>query len=359
MTEERLRYGSDLPTIGSARPPGEGAVARVRDVLLVRGDPTAEQGDHDSLVLLPRWVGSPGRGNWSEPEPVDLGSGVRLEKLEYDEAELVLTACSPRGHFFVPVRQFGQMYTFVVDVDQASLDEQRWAWDTDQRLSEALAMSRLVLDNGYSFEYAARIFDYSDGEQQIMPASIGSRRLSYRLRPVQRDWLTRDETCQLRELLGVYRGVKGDLPERVRHALWLAEYMVSVRWLDVIAPLLVVAFESLVNTGKQLVSRQFEERVPALTAAAGAPLSKSLCSSMYDARSRWLHGERVSLYRRASREGEPWEGPTDDEQRAALERVAKTQAALRAVIRTCINDSEFRASFRDSAAIRARWPVLI
>ena len=39
-------------------------------------------------------------------------------------------------------------------------------------ISDALAMSRLILDNGYSTEYAARIFDYSDGEQQVMPPPI-------------------------------------------------------------------------------------------------------------------------------------------------------------------------------------------
>jgi hypothetical protein len=33
-------------------------------------------------------------------------------------------------------------------------------------------MSRLILDNGYSTEYAARIFDYDNGEQQVR--SIGS-----------------------------------------------------------------------------------------------------------------------------------------------------------------------------------------
>ncbi len=56
-------------------------------------------------------------------------------------------------------------------------------------------MSRLVLDNGYSTEYAVRVFDHANGEQQIFPARvIGS---SYRVRKT-RDWMTDDtfKTCK-------------------------------------------------------------------------------------------------------------------------------------------------------------------
>lgn len=149
------------------------------------------------------------------------------------------------------------------------------------------------------------------------------------------------------------------MPERVAHALWLAEYLVSARWLDVIAPLLVVAFEALVNTSKELVTRQFRERVPAMTDQAGLRLSAALCDRMYDTRSRWVHGARVPLYRRPERKGEPGQGPTDDEQRAAVERVAKTQDALRAVLRKAITDREFRAIFASDDTIRKRWPVAV
>ena len=134
-------------------------------------------------------------------------------------------------------------------------------------------------------------------------------------------------------------------------------FVVGVRWLEAIGPLIVVAFEALINTSRQLVTRQFEERVPAMTAEVGAPLSASLCRQIYIARSRWVHGARVPLYRRSQREGENWEGPTDDEQRAAVERVAKSQHALRAVLRRCIEDAEFAAIFADDDSIRGRWPV--
>lgn len=355
--EYELRYSAEISRPGAARPPGGADIVRVRDVLVLTGTPGAdlEGVDHSELATFPSWDLVKGR---TDPPPIGLGRGLVLASLDQDEAELVLTACSPRGHYFVPIRQFGQMYSFVRETDPAELDDGRWTWDPDRVIRDALAMSRLVLDNGYSTEYAARIFDYANGEQQIMPTPVPTQ-YAYRVRPTARDWLTVSEADELRDLLTEYWALGDDLPERVAHALWLAEYLVSARWLDVIAPLLVVAFEALVNTSKDLVTRQFRERVPAMTEQAGSGLSTTLCDRMYDARSRWVHGARVPLYRRPERKGESWEGPTDSEQRAAVERVAKTQDALRAMLRKAITDPEFRAIFASDDSIRELWPVAV
>jgi hypothetical protein len=351
--EERARFSADLGRSAlAAGPPGYGEIERVRDVLVIAGNPEVDnQSDTEDLIMLPKWEGHPATGKWGERAPIELGRGLRIEHLNHDEAELVMNACSPRGHYFVPVRQFGQMYSLVVDIDLEEIEERRWVWNTNSLISDALTISRLVLDNGYSYEYAARVFDHADAEQHIMPASVLQH--AYRLRKT-REWLTEEEAQQLRELLAKFWAVKDELPERVDHALWLAEYVVSVRWLDVMAPLLVVAFEALVNTSKALVTRQFTERVCALTEEVGAPLSASHCERMYDSRSRFVHGRRVSLY-----EGKGQAGPTGDEQKAALERIAKTQDALRAVLRRCIEDAEFRGIFAHDESIRERWPVAV
>src|SRR5437763_1348259 len=50
-------------------------------------------------------------------DSVELADGLSLERLADDEEELVLNACTPRGHFFIPVRQFGQRYSLVLAVD--------------------------------------------------------------------------------------------------------------------------------------------------------------------------------------------------------------------------------------------------
>ena len=351
--EDQLRYSADLPTGGVAVPPGNAEVVRVRDVLVVPGS-GVDQGDRADLALLPRW--DPDRGQWIA-QPIDLGRGLSLAKLDGDEAKRVLNACSPRGHYFVPVKQFGEMYSLVLEVDPADLERRRWTWDTEGVIADALAMSRLVLDNDYSTEYAARIFDHANGEQQVMPARVPQPG-AWRVRQTP-DWLTDAEAGEFRHLLSEFWAVKDALPERVDHALWLAEYMVSVHWLDVIAPLLVVAFEAMVNTSRDLVRRQFLERVPAVTEAVGAPLSPALSEWMYGTRSRWVHGRRVSLYRPPRSETESWEGPTDAEQREAVGRIAEAEDALRAVLRRCIEDSEFRAIFADDETIKERWPVTV
>jgi hypothetical protein len=52
-----------------------------------------------------------------------------LTELGHDEAELVMNACTPRGHYFFAVRQFGSLYAFVLDVDQAVYEEHDFTWD--------------------------------------------------------------------------------------------------------------------------------------------------------------------------------------------------------------------------------------
>jgi hypothetical protein len=240
--EELLRYSADLPIAGSSAPPGNAPIVRVRDVAVLTGDPTIDQGDHGELALLPQRRGY----ELVDPEPIDLGRGLTLAQLDHDEAERVLNACSPRGHFFVPVKQYGQMYSLVREVDLTELEPRRWGWDPGGLINDALAMSRLILDNGYSTDYAARIFDHANGEQQVMPPTWVSRPI-WRVRR-SRDWFTSQEAIEFRDLLGTYWEVRDALPERVAHAQRQAEDLASVSWLHAIGPLLVIAFESLIGT---------------------------------------------------------------------------------------------------------------
>lgn len=51
------------------------------------------------------------------------------------------------------------------------------------------------------------------------------------------------------------------------------------------------------------------------------------------------------------------EGLVDDDERRFLAHVALVQDVLRAAVRRCIQDPEFRSIFDADRAIRARWPV--
>ena len=104
------------------------------------------------------------------------------------------------GHFFIPVRQFGQRYSFVCEVDPAIYDDHPFSWDDDHSVFYAMVSSRLVRDNGYSLEYAARIVDYEDGEKQVIPVRTSISTMTYRLRN-DRDWMTADQGEELRQLI--------------------------------------------------------------------------------------------------------------------------------------------------------------
>ena len=79
-----------------------------------------------------------------------------------------------------------------------------------------------------------------------------------------------------------------------------------------------------------------------------------------DARSDWVHGARVLLSAtgdETEQDDAKAEGPADDEQARTIADIARLQDVLRAGIRRCIENGDFRAICADDDAIRARWPV--
>lgn len=145
----------------------EAPITGVRDVLICANDPSYDlpEGEYlrhppiGSLCLL--------REEGSSP-PVDLGRGVRIDRLSPEEEELVMNACTPRGHYFSPIRQFGQTYSMIRDVNLAEHEEHPFRWDHEGVIWDALSLSRLVRDNGHSTQYAARIIDHEDGMQTVV-----------------------------------------------------------------------------------------------------------------------------------------------------------------------------------------------
>jgi hypothetical protein len=259
-------------------------------------------------------------------------------------------ACTPRGHYFVPVRPFGQVYAFVRDLDPESEETRAFRWDDEEgTLYDALSLSRLVRDNGYSTQYAARITDYEDGEQRVMYRPGSESDFVYRLRQ-DREWLDREEGAELRDLLAARWAA--DIPPRVRRAMWRMEWATWLRWADLMVPVLVSGLECLVKTEMHPATRQFVVRVPMLAEAVGVEgVDRDLCRRLYSARSDWVHGSPVALFSR--QDG----GPETDEQREVLAEVARLQDTLRAAVRLCIEDEACREVFADDDAIRSRWRV--
>lgn len=331
---------------------------RVRDVLICPTTETDDISTEEFMEHLPIAM-FPGYGIKDEAtKPVELGRGVVIDRLSDSDAELVMNACTPRGHNFAPIRQFGQRYSFVRDIDLGDWEQQRSRWDPEDVLSDALTMSRLIRDNGYSTRFAARITDFEGGEQTVV-YTLGGGKSAYRLRR-DRDWLDPSEGIELRNLLSALWATADSRPDRVRRAMFRAEYASWMAWADVALPVIVGGLESLLKTDRHPSTGQFIARVPAVAGELGFDgISTELCERMYDARSEWVHGTHVRLFAtgQEAQEAAEAEGPDDDAQWRAVTDIARLQDVLRRAVRCCIEDEDFGAIFADDDAIRERWPL--
>lgn len=323
----------------AAHAPTDAPVTAVRDVAIV---PT---GTDDASVAEYR----------DHPPAIgfNLGHEVSIQRLSEDDYKLLMAACVPRGHFFFAVPQWGQRYAIVRQVDLATYRAEPYGWDPGGKLAAALALSRLVRDNAHCTEFAGRIVDHADGEQQIIPLTGFESRLAYRYSRT-RDWLDATDAGALRAFLDSYWAVEPNWPERVRLGIRYCERASQSPYLSESQPRLVTAFEALFNTDSTYVSRQFRERVRAVARELGIDgISGKFLDRMYDFRSKAYHGDEIPLV-----SGDPKVHPQlGDAKQRLLADASRLQTVLRAVVRTAIENKDFRASFASRDAVRARWPV--
>jgi hypothetical protein len=283
---------------------------------------------------------------------------VEVGQLSDDDAELVMNACSERGHFFYPRRTFGQRFSFMREIDVDRSTGRPFAWDEEGVLWDCLSLSRLVRDNAFSTAYAARIVDHEDGEQQVIYTPNAESKHAYRFRQ-DRDWLDVEEAGTLCQLAEAYWSCEDDLPRRVRQAMWRTEYSCWLRWGDLALPIIVAGLESLLKTERHRATAQFVGRVPAMAEELGVGrITAELCADVYDARSEWVHGTHVRLFS-TGKEAELGQagGPETPPQADAFATIALFQDVLRAAVRRAVQDAAFRTTFEDDSAIAARWPL--
>jgi hypothetical protein len=276
--EEDL-FRADFGSEGAAGPPNAGNVVQLRDIVLCTtgGEVDASHdeflahppvGIEGSELHLPNAVGS-----------VDLGRGVVLTALDDEEAETLMNACEPRGHYYRPHRQFSQRYAFVCERQPGGWAGPNGASFSSNLLGNALTLSRLVRDNGNSMQYAARIATFRNGSTCIVPLYEAEWKTAYRARS-DRDWLDGCEAEELAVLLADYWALR--LPERVDRALWRSEEGVGMQFLEPMVPFLTGGLEALLKTERHGSTKQFTERVPALAAEVGvAGVDAALCEDIY------------------------------------------------------------------------------
>jgi hypothetical protein len=346
----------------SAGPLTQAPIVRVRDLIVCAGDPSNKVPIEEVYAHPPigwdRRRGEDDERFGEIVDTIDLGGGIAIERLDRDTTELVMNACTPRGHYFLPVRQFGQRYSLVKEVSLDELDDRHYAWDTDGTLDDALTLSRLVRDNGYSTEYAARLLDYEDGQRCIVYVLHREDKAIWRLHR-DREWLDAAEGRELAALLAAYWECREQLPPRVRRAMWRMAYAPRIRWADMVLPILVGGLEALLKIGRRDLTQQFKKRVPALAAEIGIDgLDEDLAERLYDGRSDWVHGSHVQLFvGEGAGADASAEGTQSSDERSALAEVALLQDVLRGAVRRAIEDAEFCQVFVADETIAERWPA--
>src|SRR4051794_9414172 len=158
------------------------------DVLVITDDHT-----HEDLRTSPP-AGTPA---------VELTTGLTIERLPRDLAERVIHAATPRGENYDPARQFSQLYSFV---RRGPLDNHYFTFDPDLMVRNALQLSRLIVPNAHSTDYAARVLAHEvfpfkrDEGLTIAPLHPEHREFAFRVDTASRGWLTAADAQELGRL---------------------------------------------------------------------------------------------------------------------------------------------------------------
>jgi len=270
--------------------------------------------------------------------PVQLVPGLTLERLPWDQFEPYMDAAESRGHNFQPTRQFGQRYAFVRRGAPGPIYE----WDSDSLIQDAVMLSRMVRDNAHDGSYAVRVISgqHRDHDRQIVPVD---RWHAWHVSDDRaRTWLSQSEAGDLARLLEPFRA-KNRWSLRVMNALWLAEY--AARAGSVVPAVIwtVSATEALLNTDRYGARRQFVQRCRGLAHELQIDgVTDDLTDRFYTARSQSVHGAALT-------------GADDHPQ--MLSDLGVVLTLVRAALRHCIENAEFRATFDRDDYVRTRFPV--
>jgi hypothetical protein len=343
MTARHFADSTNLDFCGQA--PTDARISSIRDVLLVT---TVGGGSFEEFQAHPP-VDSP---------PIDLGKGVQLTEISPDESELVMNACAPRGHYFVAVRQFGIRNAFVRTISKSAYENSHYNWDADDVLKTVLRLSRLIRDNAYATQYAARIVEHADGQKQVIPYIGATSRYTWRIRQ-DRDWLDHADGLELHQLLKAYWSRQ--VPEPLHRSINLFEDSFGTPNLYRAVPLIAAGLEAFLNTSRFQSGAQFKSRVPQVAREFGLPAGKAFINRMWVMRSLAAHGQRIQLFTsnptKPAQQQQQRRRRRTPSQEAVAHQVDRLREIQKAVLRKAINDVAYSTVLTKPAAVRRRWPA--
>jgi len=137
-------------------------------------------------------------------------------RARHDERRIVqLLACELRGERWEPARQYGVAQAFVPEVDFTDpRHENLYAWDDDQAIYVALALSRLIRPHATACDYAVRRIIDTDGRQRLVPHDAEAARVEFRIE---------DSRAAYDDSSGVVHGAQVDLGVPVVRTRFVSE----------------------------------------------------------------------------------------------------------------------------------------
>jgi len=337
---------------------------RVVDVLLIRAHDEGRASDdietEDVLTLMENRVQLSQEGC-----AISVGWDAALPSL--DE---IVDCCLPSWRWngqknVQPTRQFGVHCGLINEQPARPAD---FNWDPDYRLTEFVAISRIVHPSAVSFEYCARLRLNANGQWDIIPT--GGLPNAY-VRDKCRTFLLIEEWRRTAELVAKWRWRKQNSPNhRLTNALFwreksAQEYYMHVRW-----PTLVTAIESLVKlwdqTGTTAIqpskkqpsygsTENFVRGVRFLAKEVGIAYTKEEARLAYEIRGSHAHGREWPIHRIRSylvKNGQPAVvANTQDWVEAAEELYEKTQSVFDRATQKAIQDDSLFAVFNDDTLL--------
>ena len=234
-------------------------------------------------------------------------------------------------------------YAFVRRLRGVNVD---WNFDSDGRLTAAIAISRLAHPTSVGLEWSARLSVTPEGQMDEGVAGHlkGPAAFAF-VTPGSRDWLTEPDANAVASVFGAYMAQVGTLPARVERAIWRHEYAARLEELDVRWLIAASGLEALLkiryHRGVRGVGStlQFKKRTVALAAQVGVAWTETDAERAYELRSEMAHGEKVS------------------HSNPDLPLYIAMEGLLRAALSKSLLEPSFQALFNSDAAVEAAFPV--
>jgi hypothetical protein len=288
--------------------------------------------------------------HWVDPplargEEAVIAPGIRAAELPAGLRDKVDKATQERGfHYGAGMRSI----TYGIMREDAPGS----SWDSDGVLSLLLGLSRIVHPSTLGNEVAGTLTFGADGQLQHISGIRGEG--AYSCKPL-RPWLTKSDFEDLGRIFAAYEVLpvvhppSKDLPKpsrklplRLHRAIWNLDYAAYVqpshiRWL-----IIATSLEGIIETG-QAARQEFIQRIPAIGAEVGVPITRDEADTIYSLRSTVAHRGWFS-------------GKEDDDLDPSYILMDRFVAG---VLRKAIFDDGFRAAFDTKETVTARWPVAL